>query len=69
MIAAENRAFLDSIKGKVSPGAYDLICAYYALSPKAKAFVDPYIEEMTQDGADIDEIIERAKADWLRLKA
>lgn len=65
---AEDRVFLDSIKGKVNSCVYDLLNAYYSLSPKAQAFLSPYIEEMNRDNANIDEIIERATADWLKVK-
>ena len=64
---AEDRIFLDSIKGKVSAGAYDLMCAFYRLSPSQQAFVMPYVNQIA-DGANPDETIAKAKDDLHKLR-
>ncbi|MBQ9662937.1 MAG: hypothetical protein IJV40_07310 [Oscillospiraceae bacterium] len=59
---AEDRAFLDSIKGKVSDGVYELMEAFYSLSQKNQAFMMPYVKQIA-DGANPNEIIAKAKND------
>jgi len=64
---AEDRTFLDSIKGKVSDGAYDFMFAFYSLSPTKQAFLMPYIEQIAK-GADVDETITKAENDLHKLR-
>lgn len=66
MKTAEKK-FLDLIKGEVSPKAFDLMIAFYALSETQQAFLMPFVKQIAE-GANPGETIARAENEWHKLR-